>query len=129
MYLILMQEKFNTGSELGHSANIIFYGKILYLYEDMTHFIYDGIIYTIRYLYTSTGMKTTMSIARSGRKGPVNVNFREHHYIASDGRHKYEFIIMQTNDVNIYLHDKYEFKYVSFRGMHFDMVFENEAEF
>ena len=129
MYLILMQQRFNTGSELGHSANIIFYGKVIYLDEDMTHFVYDGITYNICYLYTLTGMETMMSIPRSGRKGPVNVNYHEHHYRASDGIRNYEFIVVQTNDVNISLHDKYELKYAYFRGMHFNMVFEDEAAF
>jgi hypothetical protein len=124
-----MQQRFNTGCEVGHSTNIIFYGEVLHLDENMNHFVYDGVIYKIRYSDTLTGMKTIISIARSGRKGPVNVNYREHHYIASNGKQNFEFIIMQTNDVNTYLHDKYELKYVSFRGMRFDMAFENEAAF
>jgi len=128
-YLILMQQKFNTGSELGYAANINFYGKIIYLDENMTHFVYDDVAYKINYLYTRIGMQTMMSIPRSGRRGPVNVDYREHHYNAFDGIHNYEFIIVQTNDVNIYLHDKFELQYVSFRGMRFDMVFEDEASF
>lgn len=124
-----MQQRFDTQSQLGRSADIVFYGNELYLHESMGQFVYDGIRYSLKYLYTVIGTQTMQCVAREARKGATNVNYRKHHYSASNQFATYDFVVVQTNDVNTYLHDKYEFKYAMFRNMKFEMVFPDEAEF
>jgi len=122
MYLILMQQKFNTNSEVGGPRNILIYGKPIYLSEDMTYFVYDGVQYGIKFKYMKESVGTQNSIARFGMRGPVNVYLKKYYYQTNNDKW---FIIVQTKDVNIYLHNKFELNHVIFDNMQFEMVIDN----
>src|ERR1700733_5602100 len=106
-YLVLSQQRFNPNG--CHGNEIIYYGKLLYLSEDLKYFIYNGKHYDIKY----TGMEQKNGIhksnAISGKRGSENV----------------EFLIVQTNDINTYLHNKFEFTFVQYFGMRFEMIFND----
>jgi hypothetical protein len=134
MYLILFQQKLNPGE--CYSTQIIYYGDPLYLSEDLTHFIYKNKIYQIKYLYTEKNIGVSKNSAYSGRRGLTNANVKKHIYdidvSATDGEFKSEqiyFIIVQTSDVNIYLHNKFEFSHIIFSGMRFELIIPGAANF
>uniref|UniRef100_A0A6C0LVP8 Uncharacterized protein n=1 Tax=viral metagenome TaxID=1070528 RepID=A0A6C0LVP8_9ZZZZ len=122
-YLVLSQQRFNPNG--CHGNEIIYYGKLLYLSEDLKYFIYNGKHYDIKY----TGMEQKNGIhqsnAISGKRGFVNVKFRIFKYSISNTFENVEFLIVQTNDINTYLHNKFEFTFVQYFGMRFEMIFND----
>jgi len=128
MYLVLSQQKFSPGTGSCHSARVVYYGDLLYLAEDLTHFIYRGYKCNIRYLYYEETMGQLQSSARSARRGLVNSYIKKYIYDI-DTPSKLYFVIIQTKDVNTYLHNKYEFNYVTFGGMRFEMVIKGSGTF
>lgn len=120
-YLVLMQQKFSPGAGSCHPPRVVFYGDMLYLSIDLTHFIYRGVVYPIKINKAEVGRGLLESNARSGIKGPVNADFKV--YIYDIGvPEKIYLKIVQTKDVNTYLHNRYELAYVEFAGMRFEMV-------
>jgi len=118
MYFILKQKKFDAGNERSAPPSLLVYGPSLYLAKDFTHFLYDGKQYKLKYLRMTNSMKTEKNLATNGIRGLVNVNMRKYYYSINDNVHPV-FAIVSTNDVNIYLHNKFEFSYVLFNGMQF----------
>lgn len=121
-YLALMQQKYSPGAGGCHSPRIVFYGDILYLSIDLSHFVYKGEYYEIKFKKMTESRGVLQSNARGGLKGPVNVDFRKFIYDIDIPEQMY-LTIVQTKDVNTYLHNKYEFTYVTFAGMRFEMIF------
>ena len=121
MYLILIQQKFNTRSDVGGPSTIQYYGDSLYLATDMSHFIYRNVRYQLKYLGKRESSGIRPEIGREGRRGSINVYFKKYFYQTSS---KY-FIAIQTKDVNPYIHNEFEFNYVIFDDMRFELVVEN----
>jgi len=122
MYLVLMQQKFNPRSEQGGPSIISYYGKPLYLADNMSHMVYDGIKYKMNFVVTIESSGIRPDVAREGMRGRINVYFRKHYYKL--GPNKW-LTIVETKDVNPYLHNHFEFNYVIFDDMRFEMIFEN----
>ena len=121
-YLILIQQKFNTRSEVCGASMIQYYGDPLYLAEDMSHFIYRRTRYPLKYkgVNESTGIRP--DIAREGRLGKINVYFKKYYYQTKKGW----FVAVQTKNINPYLHNKFEFNYVIFDDMRFELVYPGQ---
>ena len=121
-YLVLMQQKFSPGTGSCHSARTVYYGDPLYLSIDLTHFVYRETTYYVKFNRIDEERGVHQSTARSGRKWPANVDFRKYIYDIGIPEKLY-LTIVQIKDVNIYLHNRYEFTYITFAGMRFEIVF------
>jgi hypothetical protein len=121
LYLVLSSQKLVPGAGSGISSKIYYYGDFLYLSEDLSHFYLKDEKYNIwlKNIETQTGLH--QNSARSGRKGITNADMRMFHYY-TDSPEKLDLTIVQTKSVNPYLHDKYEFDYVIFAGMRFELI-------
>mgnify|MGYP003441452880 CR=1 FL=1 len=137
-YLVLSQQRFNPnciGGELrgcntfvgvregphtGLNQNL-FYGKPLYLPLDMTHFIYDGTKYNINLKSIQQYMAKHRTNAEAGVRNITDAHFRKYIYDVDIPEELY-FEVIQVKDNNTYLHNKFEFEYVTFQGMRFEMI-------
>lgn len=124
-YLLLMQQKFSPGAGSCHPPRKVYYGDILYLSIDMTHFVYKGKIYEIWFKGMEESRGIYQGMALHARKGPYNVDFRKFIYDINIPQKLY-LTMVQINDVNRYLHNKYEFTYADFAGMRFEMIMPGE---
>ena len=128
MYLVLSQQRFVPGTSCCQSARIVYYGDFLYLSEDLTHFIYKSTKYNIKLLHMDKGSDVQQSNARSARRGRINVYYKKYVYDINVPEKKY-FVIVQTKDVNPYLHNTYEIDHVTYNGMRFEMILLGSGNF
>lgn len=128
MYLLLSQQKFSPGTGSCHAAQIVYYGDILYLSEDLSHFIYQGKRYNIKFRRMSQEFDSIDTNAISARRGKINADIKKYYYDTNSSQ-PLPLIIIQTKDVNTYLHNVYEFTYVTFAGMRFEMIIPGAANF
>lgn len=125
MYQKLTQQKFVPPQLLNCSFNnsldcVVEYGEPLYLSIDLTHFFHQDHRYEINLHHVTTEIGIHNSNAVRGMKGRINSHIRTFIYDIINDPNKIYFNIVQTKDNNIYLHNKYEFSYVTFMGMRFE---------
>jgi len=124
MYLTLSQQKFvpNQTTCRGALNQVAFYGDPLYIATDLSHFVYQNVRHPIvlKGVYDDMGIHNSNAI--SGRKGRIDSHFRQYIYDVMNILEPIYFIIVQTKDNNTYLHNKYEFAYVTYMGMRFEPV-------
>jgi hypothetical protein len=128
MYLVLMQQKFSPGTGSGHSPRNVYYGDPLFLSEDLSYFVYLGKTYNIKLNRIEEEVGVFQSNAISARKGRYNMRVKKYIYDI-DIPEKLYFVIYQTKDENVYLHNIYEFSHVTFAGMRFEMIMPGASNF
>ena len=82
----------------------------------------------LEYRKTVVGQGTNIVPAVNGMRGPVNVVFKKHFYLAMNGGKQLEFIIIEAKDVNTYLHNKFELDHVLFDNKRFEIVYQNKIK-